>query len=336
MREVTMWCSTVGCIVSLVLSILATPLTAEAQGARTSSQIGWLSLSYANAPRTQYAKEVFRQGLREHGWMEGQNFAIEYRFAEGRAERLADLAAELVRLPVDVLVGTGETTTRALRHATSTIPIVIAVSLAPVETGLVASLARPGGNITGLSIQAAEMGGKRLALLKEAVPQAARVAVLWNAAYPGKDLELKDTQTAARALGVTLHAVAVRGPDDFDPAFAAIAKERPDVLLTFSDVLTLSHQRRIVDFAARHRLPLVSSSKEFAEAGGLMTYGASLPALFRRAAYYVDRILKGTKPADLPVERPTKFELVINLKTAKVLGLTIPATLLLQADEVIQ
>ena len=324
---------------ALVLAFLlfAPPLAADAQEARPVPRIGWLGLTSANSPRAQYHIDAFRQGLREHGWMEGQNVTIEYRSAEGRSERLADLAAELVRLPVDVLVsGSGEVAIRALRRATSAIPIVMAVSAAPVETGLVASLARPGGNITGLSIQAAEMGGKRLGLLKEAVPHAARVAVLWNAAYPGKDLELKDTQIAARTLGVTLHAVAVRGPDDFDRAFAAIAKERPDALLTFSDALTLNHQRRIVDFAARHRLPLVSEIKEFAEAGGLLTYGASLPALFRRAAYYVDRILKGAKPADLPVERPTKFELVINLKTAKALGVAIPPSLLLGADQVLE
>jgi putative tryptophan/tyrosine transport system substrate-binding protein len=187
-----------------------------------------------------------------------------------------------------------------------------------------------------LSIQAAEVGGKRLALLKEAVPQASRVAVLWNAAYPGKALEWQDTQVAARALSMTLQSVEVRGPDDFDGAFAAIVRERPDALLTFSEPLTLVHQTRIVDCAAQNRLPLMSEVKEFAEAGGLMTYGASLPDLFRRAAYYVDRILKGAKAGDLPVEQPTKFELVINLKTAQVLGLTISPTLLFQADEVIR
>jgi putative ABC transport system substrate-binding protein len=323
----------------LVLAFLlcAPPIAADAQEARKAPRIGWLGLASADSPRTQYYVGIFRQGLREHGWMEGQNVTIEYRFAEGRPERFASLAAELVRLRVDVLVtASGEVAVRALQRATSEIPIVMAIVAAPVETGLVASLARPGGNITGLSIQAAEMGGKRLALLKEAVPRAARVAVLWNAAYPGKDVELKNTQTAAAALGVMLHAVAVRGPDDFDRAFAAIAKERPDALLTFSDTLTLNHQRRIVDFALRHRLPLVSESREFAEAGGLMTYGASLSALFRRAAYYVDRILKGTKPADLPVERPTKFELVINLKTAKALGVAIPHSLLIAADQVLE
>jgi putative ABC transport system substrate-binding protein len=280
---------------------------------------------------------VFQQGLRDHGWVEGQNLAIEWRFADGRAERLPDLAAELVRLGVDVLVtSSGDPAIRALKQATSTIPIVMAVSVDPVGTGLVASLARPGGNITGLSIMAAEVGGKRLELLKQAVPQASRVAVLWNASHPGKELEWQDTQVAARALGVTLHAVEVRGPADFDGAFGAIASERPDALITFADPLTLTHQRQIVDFATQHQLPMISEIQEFAEAGGLMTYGASLPALFRRAAYYVDRILKGVKPADLPVEQPMKFELVINLQAAKALSLTIPPALVFQADEVIR
>jgi putative ABC transport system substrate-binding protein len=268
--------------------------------------------------------------------VEGQNIAIEERWAEGRPERFPALAAELVRLSVDVLVGGGNQAIQALRHATSTIPIVMAVSSDPVGVGLVTSLARPGGNITGVSIQAAEVGGKRLELLKEAVPRASRVAVLWNAADASKTSELHDTQVAAHAFGMTLYSAEVRGPNDFDSAFAVILRERPDALLTFSDPLTLNHQRRIVDFAARHRLPLMSEAKEFAEAGGLMTYGASLPALVRRAAYYVDRILKGSKPADLPVERPTKFELVLNLKTAKALGITMPPSLLLLADEVIQ
>lgn len=329
--------STLGFLIIIALGILSGPLAADAQRAARVPRIGFLGLGSADSQRGQYLRDAFRQGLRELGWVEEQNIAIEWRYAEGKPERLPDLAAELLHFPVDVLVaGTGEPVIRALRPTTDTIPIVMAVSVAPVETGLVASLARPGGNITGLSIQAAEVGGKRLELLKEAVPQAARVAVLWNAAHPGKALELQNTQAAAQALGMTLHAVEVRGPDDFDSAFAAIARERPDALLTFSDALTLNHQRRIVDFAARHRLPLVSESKEFAETGGLMTYGASLPALFRRAAYYVDRLLKGAKPADLPIEQPTEFELVINLKTAKALGITIPPTLLFRADEVIQ
>jgi putative tryptophan/tyrosine transport system substrate-binding protein len=301
-------------------------------------RIGWLSAFPPDAVDSHgQSWAAFKQGLREHGWIEGQNLVIEWRYGEGTLDQLPALAAELVRLGVDVLVtGGGEPAIRALKHATSTIPIVMAVSADPVATGLVASLARPGGNVTGLSIQAAEVGGKRLALLKEAMPQASRVAILWNAAYPGKALEWQDTQVAARALGVTLQSVEVRGPDDFDVAFAAIARARPDALLTFSDPLTLAHRTQIVEFAAQNRLPLMSEIKAFAEAGGLMTYGASLPDLFRRAADYVDRILKGAKPADLPIEQPMKFELVINLRTAQALGLTIPPTLLFQADEVIR
>jgi putative ABC transport system substrate-binding protein len=328
---------TIEVIVMLALGILLAPFAAGAQQPGKMPRIGWLSLVRADTPRSQYAREVIRQGLREFGWVEGQNITIEWRFAEERAERLPALAAELVRLGVDVLVtSSADQAILALRHATSTIPIIMAVSVAPVEMGHVASLARPGGNITGLSIQAAEVGGKRLELVKAAVPQASRVAVLWNAASPGKGLEWHDTQAAAHALGVTLYSVEVRGPDDFASAFAVIARERPDALITFADALTLSYQRQIVDFVTQHRLPMISEIKEFAEAGGLMTYGASFPALLRRAAYYVDRILKGAKPADLPVEQPTKFELVINLKTAQTLGITIPSSLLLLADEVIR
>jgi putative ABC transport system substrate-binding protein len=284
----------------------------------------------------QYLHDAFQHGLRELGWVEGENLVIEWRLSKGRDERLPDLAAELVRLGVEVIVTGSGGTVPALMHATSTIPIVMAVSVAPVEAGLVASLARPGGNVTGLSLQAAETGGKRLELLKEAVPQATRMAVLWNTAYSDKALEWQETQRAALALGVTLHPVEVRGPDDFDGALAAIAAERPDALIVFSEPLTLAHQRRIVDFATQHRLPMISETSEFAEAGALMTYGASLSALFRRAAYYVDRILKGARPSELPVEQPTVFELVINLKTAQVLGLTLPPMLLFQADKVIQ
>ena len=326
-----MKCRVVGIIVTLALGILLTPLAAEAQQAWKVRRIGWLG-----GRNIAVNIEAFRHGMRELGWVEGQNLAIEWRFTEGRVERLPVLAAELVQLKVDVLVASSDPAIRAAKEATTAIPIIMAPSAAPVETGLVASLARPGGNVTGLSIQAAEAGGKRLELLKDAVPQAARVAVLWNAAYPGKVLEWHDTQVAAQALGVTLQSVEVRGPDDFDAAFATIAREHPDVLVVFSEPLTLAHQRRIVDFATQHRLPMISEIKEFAESGGLMTYGASIPALFRRAAYYVDRILKGAKPADLPVEQPTKFELVLNRKTAQALGITFPPTLLILADEVLQ
>ena len=330
-----MWCSVLGCIITVILHLLAAPLAAEAQPLANVPRIGWLG---GTSPAVNPAVlEAFRHGLREHGWIEGQNIVIEYRWAEGRFERLPDLAAELVRLPVDIIVPVAsDPAIRAAQHATSTIPIVMAVSSDPVGTGFVASLARPGGNITGVSGLVPEVAGKRLQLLKEVVPQAARVAVLWNATHSGKGLEWHETQVAAHVLGVTLQSVEVRGPDDFDPAFAALTTERPDALITLAEPLTIMHRRQIADFAITNRLPMISQLKEFAEAGGLMTYGTSLPGLFQRAAYYVDKILKGAKPADLPVEQPMQFELVINLKTAKALGITIPPTLLFQADEVIR
>jgi len=320
------------CLLTTALLSIA-PLV-EAQQLKKIPRIGFLSSTSPDAEKSRLA--AFQQGLRELGYLEGQNILIEYRYAGGKFDWFPALAAELVRLKVDVLVATGAPASHAAKDTTKTIPIVMTNAADPVGTGLVASLARPGGNITGLSIQAEEMGGKRLELLKEAVPQTSRVTVLWNASDSGKASELHDTQVAAQTLGMTLHTAEVRGPDDFDNAFAAIARERPDALITFSDALTLNHQRQIVDFATQYRLPLISEVREFAEAGGLMTYGASLPALIRRAAYYVDRILKGSKPADLPVERPTKFELVLNLTTAKALGITMPPSLLLLADEVIQ
>ena len=331
-----MWCSTVGCIVTLILSLLAASHVADAQQRGNVPRIGVLGgRARADATATPNV-EAFLDGLREHGWVESHNIALEFRSAEGHVERYPDLVAELVRLPVDVLFASGgDPAAWAAKHAPSTLPIVM-LSTDPVGTGLVASLARPGGNITGLSIQAAEVGGKRLALLKDAVPQASRVAVLWNAAFPGKVSELQDTQVAAQALGVTLVSIEVREPADFDRAFAALSRESPEALITFAEPLTLRHQRRIVDFATAHRLSMISEIKEFAVTGALMTYGASLPALWRRAAYYVDRILRGTQPADLPVEQPTTFELVINLQTAQELGLSIPPTLLVLADAVIK
>jgi putative ABC transport system substrate-binding protein len=320
----------IGLIVLLALGLMA-PLAAHAQSPAKVPRIGVLLFSGPDSA----AVEAFRQGLREHGWVEGQNLAIAWRFADGQAERLPALAADLVRLPVDVLVTHGPTI-RPAQQATQTIPIVMAVVTDPVSSGLVASLARPGGNLTGVSIGAAELGGKRLELLMQAVPRASRVAVLWNAALADKVPEWQGTQTAARALGVSLHSVEVRGPDDFDGAFATLARERPDALITLADALTLVHHRRIVAFATQHRLAMISELKDFAEAGGLMTYGPNGRALWRRAAAYVDKILKGAKPAELPVEQPMKFELVINLKAAQALGLTIPPILLFQADEVIR
>jgi putative ABC transport system substrate-binding protein len=238
---------------------------------------------------------------------------------------------------VDILVVLeGDPGIHAAQHATSTIPIVMAVSADPMGTGFVSSLARPGGNITGVSSLAPEVWGKRLELLKAILPQAAHVTVLWNPAYPGKALEWRATQVAAEALGMTLGSMEVQGPNDFARAFAATTQERPDALITMAEPLTIAHRREIADFALTHRLPMISRLREFAAAGGLLTYSASLPALFRRAATYVDKILKGAKPADLPVEQPMTFELVINLKTAQALGLTIPPSLLFQANEVIR
>jgi putative ABC transport system substrate-binding protein len=281
--------------------------------------------------------EAFRQGLRELGYVEGQNIVIEYRYAEGRDDRLADLAAELVRLKVDVIVAVSGVGTRAVQHATRTIPIVMAGASDPVGEGLVASLARPGGNTTGLSLLSAELPGKRLEILKETVPQSARVAVLTNLANPNHASVMHNLTGAAQALGLHLHVVELRRPDELDAAFAAMTRAGADALFVQGEPVLLDGLRgRIVDLAATSRLPAMYSWRMYVDAGGLMSYGPSLSDMMRRAATYVDKILKGAKPADLPVEQPMKFELVINLKTAKALGLTIPPTLLFQADEVIQ
>jgi len=320
---------------ALTLAIVTSPLVADAQQAGKMPLIGWLG--FGSSPQGAEYFNAFRQGLREHGWLEGQNIVIVSRVAEGRAERFPALAAELVRLRVDVIVtSSGEPAIRAAKGATATIPIVMAISADPVGTGLVTSLARPGGNVTGLSILAPQVAGKRLELLKEAVPRASHVAVLWNAGYPGKALELGESESAARVLGVRILSVEVREPNDFPGAFSAITRASPDALITLSDPLTISERRVIVDFAARSRLPMMSEVRTFADAGGLMTYGPSTVDMVRRAATYVDKILKGAQPADLPVEQPTKFELIINLRTAKTLGLTIPRSLLLRADQVIE
>jgi len=274
--------------------------------------------------------------LAELGWIEGRNLVVERRYAENQPERLPELAAELVRLNVDVIVATGTLGPLAAKQATSTIPIVMIASGDPLESGLVASLARPGGNVTGMSLMAPDLGGKRLELLKELLPQLGRVAVLWNAANPYAAIVFKETQAAGRTLGIEIQSLEVRGPDDFDGAFEAARKQRPDALITVEDPLTFAYQTRITHFATADQLPSLHGLREDVMAGGLMSYGANLADLFRRAAGYVDKILKGAKPADLPVQQPTKFELVINLKTAKALGLDVPPTLLARADEVIE
>jgi putative ABC transport system substrate-binding protein len=310
------------------------PRAVEAQPSAPVPRIGLLSIL---SPAVGQAKaESFRQGLREVGYIEGQNILIESRWAEGHRERFAELAADLVRMQVAVIGADSTPAALAAKQATQTIPIVMITSGDPVAVGLVASLARPGGNVTGLTFQAPQLSGKRLELLKEAASQTTRVAVLWNATNPAAAGFLGETEAAAHALGLQLHAVAVRNPADLDRAFEVIARTQPSALITLADGMLLDNRRRIVAFAAQRRLPALFPDRDFAEAGGLMTYGPNLAANFRRAAYYVDRILKGAQPADLPVEQPMKLELIINLKTAEALGLTLPPTLLFQADEVIK
>jgi putative tryptophan/tyrosine transport system substrate-binding protein len=321
---------------TLAGALLTAPLAAEAQQAAKIARIGYLATNLAATP---HSREAFLQGLRDLGYVEGRNVVIEYRDAEGKLERLPALAAELVALKVDVIVAPPTVAALAAKHATRTLPIVFAVAADPVTSGLVTSLARPGGNVTGLSTLALELVGKRLEQLKQAVPGVSRVAVLWQPGGQGERLDkdmLKEAEVAARALGVRLQIVEARRPADFDRAFSAMTRGRAGALTVLGNNMFIIEQRRLVDLAAKTRLPAVYTSREYVDAGGLMSYGPDGADLFRRAATYVDRILKGTKPGDLPVEQPTKFELVINPKTAKALGLTIPPSVLGRADQVIQ
>jgi len=315
----------------------AWPITGRAQQAAKVARIGYLSTNLASSP---YHHEAFRQGLRDLGYVEGRNVVIEYRDAERQVERHPALVAELVALKVDVIVVAGSTlTARTAKQATSTLPIIFIAVGDPVGSGLVTSLARPGGNVTGLSNIGPELVGKRLELLKQAVPGVDRVAVLWVPGALGertdKDM-LKGAEVAGRALGVQLQFVDARGLENFDRAFSDMTSARAGALTVLPSARFLREHRRLVDLAAKNRLPAVYTSSEFADAGGLMSYGANEPDLFRRAATYVDKILKGAKPGDLPIEQPTKFELVINLKMAKDLGLTIPPAVLARADDLIQ
>jgi putative ABC transport system substrate-binding protein len=278
---------------------------------------------------------AFHQGLRENGYIEGRNIIVRERPAE-RADRLLRLAAELVSQQVDVIVASGSQAVQAAKQATTTIPVVMTSSSDPIGTGFVASLAKPGGNITGLSMLTTDVSGKRLQLLKEIVPGLSKIAILWNPDDPPAALSLKETQDLAAALDISSQAVEVRNPDDFNAAFASIASMRPQAIVLLSAPIMSNYAGRLAELALKAMLPTVQNNKVFAKAGGLMSYGPNLSDLFRRAATYVDKILKGAKPADLPVEQPTKFELVINLKTAKALGLTIPASVLATADEVIE
>ncbi|MGH8057127.1 MAG: ABC transporter substrate-binding protein, partial [Candidatus Entotheonellia bacterium] len=315
-----MRCSAVGCIMTLTLSFLAAPLAAHAQQAGKAARIGVLCPITCTDPHL----EVFRHALRELGYVEGRNLAFVFRAAEGKIARLADLAAELVRLNVDVLFTSwGTAAALAAKQVTTTLPIVMGAVGDPVASGLVANLARPGGNITGLSSLTLDLEGKRLELLKDLLPTLSRVAVLWDPTNPYSALALERTQQTAQHLGVQLHPVRVHEANDFESAFATLTRERPDALIVHGYIVLVQHRARLVDFAAQHRLRTMYSLREFVEAGGLMSYGVHLPEVYRRAAAHVDKILKGTKPADIPVEQPTKFELIINLKAARALGLTI-------------
>ncbi len=312
--------------------IVVAPFAAEAQEAKA-PRVGLLGLGSAESSPL---FEALRQGLRERGWVEGQNIAFEDRTTVGHYSRLPDVAAELVRLKVDVIVAWGTTPALAARKATGTIPIVTTAGSDPVEMGLATSLARPGGNVTGLTSSGRELVGKRIELLKEALPRLSRIAVLWNPESRTQPLSLRDAEAAAKSLGLQVRPAEVRGPEDLEKAFASIAHQRPEALALLASNMFRAHRVRIVELAARHRLPATFSDRSFVEAGGLMSYGPDDKALFRQLANYVDRILKGAKPGDLPIEQPTKFELVINMKTAKALGLTIPQSLLQRADELIQ
>jgi len=324
----------IGLAVILTLSFILAPLDAEAQQAGKIYRIGMLettsmALNAANL-------DAFRQGLRELGYVEGRNFMIEYRSADGRRERFPELATELVRLKVDVILTRGTPAVMAAKNATGTIPVVMAASGDPLLSGVVASLARPGGNVTGLSAIVVEVTGKRLQLLREVVPGVSRIASLLDMGNPNNALQWKETEIAAPSLGVQPQLLDVRKPGDFGGAFDAAIRQRAGAMVVGIDALTQANHRPIIDLAAKHRLPAIYATREFVDAGGLVAYGVSYPHLYHRAASFVDKILKGAKPADLPVEQPTKFELVINMKTAKALGLTIPQTVILQADQVIE
>jgi ABC-type uncharacterized transport system substrate-binding protein len=316
-------------------TILAAPWASDAQPTKA-PRIGFLSAGSRSDPASQHNRDVFRQGLRDLGYVEGQSLALEERWADGRYERLPELAAELVHLNVDILVTVATPATRAAQQATRTIPIVMTLISDPVESGLVANLAHPGGNTTGFSFMHPDLSKKRLELLKEIIPKIVRVAVLSNPSNPNTPPLLRETTAAARALRLQLYVVEVRDSAQLDGAFSAMIRDRADALVMMPDLFFLDQRRRIVDLAAQNRLPAMYPWREPVDAGGLMAYGANAADILRRAGVYIDKILKGARPADLPVEQPTKFELVINLKTAKALGLTIPQSLLVRADQLIQ
>jgi putative tryptophan/tyrosine transport system substrate-binding protein len=326
--------------ISLLLLFFALPLgtaAAQSQEKEKVPRVGYISPGSAFEPMRLRRFEAFRQGLRELGYVEGQSIVLEPRWAEGQYARYPALAADLVRLKASVIVVVGGTATKATKEVTRTVPIVMSLVIDPVGSGLIQSLARPGGNVTGTSIMASDLVGKQLELLKEVVPKISRVAVLWNPDNPGGVPQLRQVEAAARALGVRLQALEARSPHELDSVFAAMTRERAGALVILNDALLgVNLSKQIAELAAKSRLPAVHGVPEYAQVGGLMVYGANLLDLERRAATFVDKILKGAKPADLPIEQPSKFELIINLKAARGLGLTIPPSVLLRADQVIE
>jgi putative ABC transport system substrate-binding protein len=322
-------------LTSLAGAIAAAPLAAETQPAGKQARIGVLILPPRAGAGGTYV-QALQEGLHELGYVDGQNLLLEIRWAEGRPDLLPGLAAELLGIRPDVLVTSGSESIFTLKRATGEVPIIMATVMDPVALGVAASLAKPGGNLTGLAILSLELTSKRLQLLKETVPRLSRVAVLWNPANPGNVLMLKEVETASRILGLRWQGVGVRRPEELAGAFEAILGAQSNGILAIEDSMLVSHRSRIVESVERTRLPAMYAFRQFVDAGGLMSYGPNLSESFRRAAVYVDKILKGARAADLPVEQPTKFELVINLKTAKALGLTIPPSLLARADQVIE
>jgi putative tryptophan/tyrosine transport system substrate-binding protein len=322
-------------IAGLASSAAAWPVAAHAQQTGKPHIIGFFTAGNPGAGNTP-GLPAFVEGIRELGWIEGKTIVIKDRYAENRLDRLSQLAAELVHLNVDVIVAAGTLAPLAAKHATTTIPIVMTSAGDPLGTGLVSSLGRPGSNVTGLSLMSPDLGGKRLELIEQIVPNVARVAIIWNADNPYPALVFRQTENAARHLKIEVQSLEVRTPDDVNSALEAAVQEKANALITVEDPLTQNYRKQIADFAAKNRLPTMSGLREYVDDGGLLSYGPSLADLYRRAAGYVDKILKGAKPSELPVEQPTKFELVVNMKTAKALGLTIPPDMLAIADAVIE
>jgi putative ABC transport system substrate-binding protein len=320
---------------AVAFATLAAPVAARAQTATKMPKVGWLSDGVRAEPRS-VLHDAFLQGLRDHGYVEGNTVLIERRDAAQKMERLDELARELVASKVTVIVATSGAAALAAKRATTSIPIVMAEAGDPVAIGLVASLARPGGNVTGLTVMDQEIAAKRVQLLKEVAPGITHLAVLYHPPFPATRVTVDQVRSAAGRLGVAVLPMEVVGPERLESAFNTAVKQRADAVLTSGDPFSTRHQRRIIDLAAKHRLPAVSVFRDFAEAGGLMAYGPSLPGMYRQAAVFVDKIVKGVSPADLPIEQPAKFELVINLKTARALGLTIPSSVLVRADQVIE